>query len=48
MKRSRRLFLDLRLVPTFEAFTGPVVNALIVDADVDEIGCGKSVGVTKH
>lgn len=39
MNKSRRLFLDFRLVPTFEAFTGPVVSALMVDEDVvDEIG----------
>lgn len=44
MKRSRRLFFDFRFVPTFDAFTGPVVNAFKVDDDVvDEIGCGKSV-----
>lgn len=34
-------------MPTFEAFTGPVANALIVDGDVDEIGCGKSACATK-
>lgn len=44
MNKSRRLFFDFRLVPTFDALMGPpVVNALIVDDDVvDEIGCGKS------
>lgn len=44
MNKSRRLFFDFRLVPTFDAFTEPVVNAFIVDDDVvDEIGWGKSV-----
>lgn len=39
MNKSRKLFLDFLFVPTFDAFTGPVVNALIVDDDVvDEIG----------
>jgi hypothetical protein len=44
MNKSRKLFFDFRFVPTFEAFTGPVVNALIVDEDVvDEIGWGRSL-----
>lgn len=39
MNKSRKLFLDFRLVPTFDAFTGTVVKAFIVDDDVvDEIG----------
>lgn len=46
MNRSRRLFLDFRLVPTFDAFTGPeLFNALIAEDEfVDDIGWGKSVG----
>lgn len=39
INKSRRLFFDFLLVPTFEALTGAVVNAFIVDDDVvDEIG----------
>lgn len=45
MNKSRKLFFDFRLVPTFEAFMGPaLLKALIAEADVvDEIGCGKSI-----
>lgn len=44
INKSRKLFFDFLLVPTFEAFTEPVVNAFIVDDDVvDEIGWGKSM-----
>jgi hypothetical protein len=44
MNKSRKLFLDFRLVPTFEALTGPVVSALMVDDElVDEMGWGRSV-----
>lgn len=44
MNKSRKLFFDFRLVPTLDAFIGPVDSAFIVDDEVvDEIDCGKSV-----
>jgi hypothetical protein len=43
MNKSRKLFFDFLFVPTFEAFTGPVASALMVDDEfVDDMGWGRS------
>jgi hypothetical protein len=44
INKSRRFIaFDFRLVPTFDAFIGPLVCKLIVeDIAAVEIGCGKS------